>query len=72
MHCNELLLLAIEDITSLRQAQGALTSQESWFKNMANNAPVAIWVTGIDKKLNFMNDTGLQYRGMTHSLNERS
>lgn len=65
MHGNELVLLAIEDITSMRQAQGVLKQQESWFKNMADNAPVAIWVTGLDKKLNFMNETGLKLRGIT-------
>lgn len=65
IHGSELVLLAIEDITEFRHAQKVLAEQEKWFKNMANNAPVAIWVTGLDKLTNFMNDTGLTFRGIT-------
>jgi len=57
--------LAIEDITNLRRAQAVLARQEAWFRNMADNAPVSIWVTGRDKLLTFMNTTGLKYRGIT-------
>jgi PAS domain S-box len=65
IHGSELVLLAIEDITEFRKGQKVLQERETWFKNMANNAPVAIWVTGIDKLITFMNDTGLEFRGIT-------
>jgi two-component system CheB/CheR fusion protein len=65
VHGNELVLLAIEDVTNFRKAAKVLEEQDEWFKKMANNAPVAIWVTGLDMLLNFMNDTGLAYHGLT-------
>src|SRR5690606_722509 len=36
---------------------------EEWFRNMANNVPVMIWVTGPDKLLRFVNKTWLEYTG---------
>ncbi|HEU4633622.1 MAG TPA: chemotaxis protein CheB [Flavisolibacter sp.] len=64
MHRQHLILLAIEDITEHKQAQRIIAEREAWFRNMANNAPVMIWVTGIDKLCNFANRTFLEYRGI--------
>jgi two-component system CheB/CheR fusion protein len=65
IHGSQLVLLAIDDITEFRRAEKLLKDQETWFKNMANSAPVAIWTCGTDRLLNFMNETGLTYRGIT-------
>lgn len=64
MHRQHLILLAMEDITEHKQAQKIIADREAWFRNMANNAPVMIWVTGIDKLCNFANRTFLEYRGI--------
>ena len=62
-HRKQLILLAIEDITEHRQAQKMLLERELWFKNMADNAPVMIWLSGLDKKRNFVNKTWLEFTG---------
>src|SRR5215203_297031 len=59
-----LILLAIEDITHYRQAQRIIEQKEEWFESMANNSPMMIWVTGVDKKLEFVNSSWLQHRSM--------
>ncbi len=63
MQKKELILLAIEDITSQRMAQRVLEEREAWFKNIANNAPVMIWMTSPDLSRNFFNTTWLVYTG---------
>ena len=59
-----LIILAIEDITDHRKAQRALLERELWFRNMANNAPVMIWVTDALKKRTFVNKTFQDYTGI--------
>lgn len=62
-HKKQLILLAIEDITEHRLAQKMLIEREMWFRNMADNAPVMIWLAGLDKKRNFLNRTWLEFTG---------
>jgi two-component system CheB/CheR fusion protein len=64
----EVILLAIEDVTEFKQAQQIISEREAWFRNMANNAPVMIWTTGTDGLCNFVNKTWLEFRGL--SLND--
>ena len=59
----QLILLAIEDITEHRKIQQILAEREAWLRNMANNAPVMIWVTDADKKVTFFNKTWQEYTG---------
>jgi two-component system CheB/CheR fusion protein len=59
----QLILVAIEDITEHKQKEELLEERETWFRNMANQAPVMIWVSGSDRRKNFFNDTWLQYTG---------
>jgi two-component system CheB/CheR fusion protein len=63
IHRQQLILLAIEDITEHRQAQRLVAERELWFRTMADNAPVMIWVTGPNKNRNFFNRTWLEYIG---------
>jgi two-component system CheB/CheR fusion protein len=60
----DIFLIAIEDLTEYKQAQAIIAEKEAWFRNMANNLPVMIWVTGIDKLCNFVNKTFLDFRGV--------
>lgn len=65
IHGDELILLAIEDITEHRRAQQIITNRETWFRNLADNAPVMIWVTDKEKKANFFNKAWLEFRNDT-------
>jgi len=65
IHGDQLILLAIEDITEHRRAQQIITEREAWFHNLADNAPVMIWVTDKEKKANFFNKAWLEFRGDT-------
>jgi two-component system CheB/CheR fusion protein len=62
-HQQELILLAIEDITEHKVAEKIINEREEWFLNMANHAPVMIWVSGTDKLCTFFNKTWLDYTG---------
>lgn len=59
----ESILLAIEDITEHRLAQQLLEEREAWFHNIANNAPMLMWIAGPDGRYNFLNKTWLNYTG---------
>lgn len=64
IHHQQLILLAIEDITEHRRAQHVLAEREAWFRRMADNAPVMIWLTGLNKLCSFCNKTWLEFRGI--------
>jgi two-component system, chemotaxis family, CheB/CheR fusion protein len=60
----QLIILVIEDITEHRITQQIAKERELWFKNMADNAPAMIWMTGQDKTRNFFNKTWYQFTGL--------
>jgi two-component system, chemotaxis family, CheB/CheR fusion protein len=66
VHSEHLILLAIEDITSHRHAQKVIFEREEWFRNMANNSPMMVWVADTEKKLEFVNDSWLEYRNKSY------
>lgn len=63
IHRQQLILLAIQDITAHRDAQRLMHERETWFRNMADNAPVMIWVADRSKQRNFFNRTWLEFTG---------
>src|SRR5437588_9609542 len=65
IHNKELILLAIEDITEHRIATKIIQEREAWFRNMADNAPVMLWVCGTDKRTTYFNKTWLSFTGRT-------
>lgn len=56
---------AISDITMLKVVEEALKESEARFQNMANTAPVLIWITDTDALFTFVNNFWLQYTGRT-------
>jgi two-component system CheB/CheR fusion protein len=59
----QLILIAIKDITEHKKAEEIIANRETWFRNMADNAPVMIWITGPDLHINFVNNTWVAYTG---------
>lgn len=57
----------ITDITDHVQAAKLLGERETWFRNMADNSPVMIWVSGPDGKCTYLNNTWLTYTGRSLS-----
>ena len=48
-----------------QRAEAALRESEERFRNMADTAPVMIWVTGPEKSFTFVNKTWLTFTGRT-------
>lgn len=59
------LLIASSDITERVAAQQALRESEERFRNMADTAPVMIWVAGPDKGTTYVNKQWLDFTGRT-------
>jgi two-component system, cell cycle sensor histidine kinase and response regulator CckA len=59
------------EISERKYADQALRESEERFRNMADTAPVMIWVTGPDKLFSFVNKTWLEFvgRGVEHEVN---
>jgi len=57
------ILTSIVDITGCQRAEAALLESEARFRNMADAAPVMIWVSGPDNVCNFFNKLWLEFTG---------
>jgi PAS domain S-box-containing protein len=57
------LLVASSDITDRMAAQRALLESEERFRNMADTAPVMIWVCDAGKKVTYVNLQWLEFTG---------
>ncbi|MBD2253544.1 PAS domain-containing sensor histidine kinase [Nostoc parmelioides] len=55
----------VVDISERHQIEEALRESEERFAMMANNAPVMIWMSGLDKLCNFFNQGWLDFTGRT-------
>lgn len=51
------------DITQNRREEQALRESEDRFKNVANNAPMMMWMCNTDKVCNFLNKAWLEFTG---------
>jgi two-component system sensor kinase FixL len=59
------ILRAAQTARQLRISEGALRESEVRFRNVANTAPVLIWMSGTDKLCNFFNKGWLDFTGRT-------
>ncbi len=58
-------LSIIRDITDQRSAENALRESEARFKNMANSAPLMVWMSGLNNQCTFVSRSWLEFTGRT-------
>ena len=57
------IIVLITDITEQRAAERALRESEDRFRRIANQAPVLMWVTRLDRTRDFVNDAYVDFVG---------
>jgi two-component system CheB/CheR fusion protein len=62
-HRQQLILVTIEDITEIRNAERALIDKENWLINVSLNAPVMLWAARAENGITFANDAWVRFSG---------
>lgn len=57
------LIILVQDVTEQRVAERALRESEARFRRIANQAPVLMWVTRLDRTRDFVNDAYVEFLG---------
>jgi PAS domain S-box-containing protein len=57
------LLIMVQDVTEQRTAERALRESEERFRRVADQAPVLMWVTRLDRTRDFVNDAYVDFVG---------
>nr|WP_314446053.1 PAS domain-containing protein [uncultured Sphingomonas sp.] len=58
------IVILVTDVTEQRVAERAIRESEARFRRIANNAPVIMWVTRLDRHREFVNDAYLSFAGI--------
>jgi PAS domain S-box-containing protein len=62
------LIILVQDVTEQRAAERALRESEVRFRRIANQAPVLMWVTRLDRTRDFVNDAYVEFVGGDREL----
>ena len=57
------MVMVIKDVTEQMVAERALKESEARFRRIANQAPILMWVTRLDRSRDFVNDAYMEYLG---------
>jgi two-component system, sensor histidine kinase and response regulator len=60
---NKFCILSFIDFTSQKMREEIIRDSETRFKNMANTAPVMIWISDVEGLFSFVNNVWLDYSG---------
>lgn len=58
------------DITERKKSEQMLMDSEERFRHIADSAPVLIWMTGVDKRTTFLNQSWMQFANVVHLLSD--
>jgi PAS domain S-box-containing protein len=59
--------VVVSDVSERKLAERKIAESEARFRSIANSAPVLIWVTGSGGKREFVNQTYLDFLGLTYA-----
>ena len=65
------IMILITDVTEQRAAEKAIRESEERFRRIANQAPVLMWVTRLDRTREFVNDTYLEFVGLSREDSQK-